>query len=374
MAFAADPGYLVWGDLSTMTIKRRPLVACLGLAFLAMVAMGAHWIFAAKDGSLPSSAGETQSQNYLGKVVLTGFVDVEDGIIQLNPLQPGRVKKVLVQENQVVEKGAKLLSLDDTVAQLKLKEAEEDLRAATAKLKKAKKLPAMHQSKLAQQKEAVEAMEKRLAAANIEIKRAKDLLDMKLISQDKYDAALLQIKELEAGDRAEREKEKELKLIDPKLDITAAEALVAAKTAQLEEAKFGLREHVLRAPAKGIVLRINVGSGDVLGPIPKDAAILFAPDRPRIIRVNVEQEFAEQVKVGYSAEARDFTNPNLGPWKGKVTRISDVFMQPRTLLPQRFSLTPEESRTLECLVVLDDNPPLRLGQRVRVTIRPQSGK
>jgi multidrug resistance efflux pump len=358
-----------------MTIKRRPVVACLGLALLAMVAMGAHWILAAKDNSLPTSAGETQSQdNTLGKVVLSGFVDVEDGIIQLYPLQPGRVKKVLVQENQVVEKGAKLLSLDDTVAQLKLKEAEEALRAATAQYKKAKQMPEMHQSKLAQQKEAVEAMEKRLAGARLKIKRAKELLDAGFLKPEEYEAAQEQIKELEAGDRAEREKQKELGMIDPTQDVTAAEALVAVKKALVKEAKFALEEQTLRAPAKGIVLRINVGSGDVLGPIPKDAAILFAPDHPRIIRVNVEQEFAEQVKVGYAAEARDFTNPNLGPWKGKVTRVSDVFMQPRTLLPQRFSLNADESRTLECLVVLENNPPLRLGQRVRVTIRPQSGK
>ena len=363
------------GDHSSMTIKRRPLVACLGLACLATIGMGAHWIFASKDNGFPPSAGETQNRDKgLGMVVLSGFVDVEDGIISLYPLQPGRVKKLLVHENQVVKAGDGLLSLDDTVAQLKVKQAKEDLRAATAQLNKAKQLPKMHQSKLAQQKEAVEAMAERLAGAKLKITRAKELLDMNLMRQDDFDAALKQIKELEAGDRAEREKHRELKMVDTTQDITADEAMVAAKNAQYEEAKFGLEQHTLRAPADGIVLRINVGDGDLLGPIPKDAAVLFAPDRPRIIRVNVEQEFADLVKVGYAAEARDFTNPNIGPWKGKVTHISNVFMQPRTLLPQRFSLTAEDSRTLDCQVVLEGHPPLRLGQRVRVTIWPQTGK
>jgi multidrug resistance efflux pump len=358
-----------------MILKRRPLVACLGLAFLATIGMGAHWIFASKDQTLPPSAGDTQSRDKgLGMVVLSGFVDVEDGIISLYPLQPGRVKKLLVQENQIVKEGAELLSLDDAVAQFRVRQAKEDLRAATAQLNKARQLPDMHQSKLAQQKQAVEAMTERLAGAKLKINRAKELLDMKLMSQDEYDAAQKQVKELEAADRTEREKYRELKMIDPTLDITAAEALVAAKKAQYEEALFGLREQILRAPADGVVLRINAGSGDVLGPIPKDAAVLFAPNRPRIIRVNVEQEFADLVKVGYAAEARDFTNPSIGPWTGKVTRISDVFMQARTLLPQRFSLSAEDSRTLECQVVLDGHPPLRLGQRVRVTIWPQSGK
>jgi multidrug resistance efflux pump len=358
-----------------MTIKRRPLFACLGLAFLALVGMGAHWMFASKDNVPSVGTGEPQPPGSpLGKVVLTGFVDVEGGIISLHPLQPGRVKKLLAQENQVVKAGTELLSMDDTIAKLKVQEAKEALRAATAQLNKARQLPELHKSKLAQQKEAVAAMAEKLAGAKVKINKAKELLDIKQISQDDYDVAQKQVKELEAGDRAEREKLKELKMIDTTLDVTAAEALVAAKKAQYEEALFGLREQVLRAPADGIVLRINVGSSDVLGPIPKDAAILFAPDRPRIIRVNVEQEFAEEVKVGYLAEARDFNNPNIGPWKGKVTRISDVFMQPRTLLPQRFSLTAEDSRVLECQVVLEGHPSLRLGQRVRVTIQPHASK
>jgi multidrug resistance efflux pump len=358
-----------------MTIKRRPLFACLGLAFLALIAMGAHWIVASMNNVSPANAGESRGGNpNLGKVVLSGFVDVEGGIISLYPLQPGRVQKILVQENQVVKAGTELLSLEDTVAKLKRKQAEEDLRAASAQLKKAKQLKKLHKSKLAQQKEAVQAMTERLAGARLKLNKAKELLDMDLIRQNDYDVAQKQVKELEAGDRAEREKWNELKMVDTSLDVTAAEALVAAKKAQFDEAEFALREQIVRAPEAGIVLRINVGSGDLLGPIPKDAAILFAPNRPRIIRVNVEQEFAEQVKVRYLAEARDFTNPNLGPWKGKVTHVADVFMQARTLLPQRFSLTAEDSRTLECLVVLDGRPALRLGQRVRVTIWPQSGK
>lgn len=356
-----------------MTIKRRPVFACLGLAFLAVIGMGAHWMLASKDNLSPVNGSETQSQDQaLSKVVLSGFVDVEDGIISLYPLQPGRVRKLLAQENQVVKAGTELLSLEDTVANFKVQQAKEDLRAATAQLNKARLLPDLHASKLAQQKEAVEAMEKRLAGARLKVKRAKELLDGGFLKPEEYDAALEQIKELEAGDRAEREKHRELKMVDTTLDVTAAEALVAAKKAQFEEALFGLKEQIVRAPSDGIVLRINVGSGDILGPIPKDAAILFAPDRPRIIRVSVEQEFAELVKVGYVAESRDFTNPNLGPWKGKVTRISDVYMQARTLLPQRFSLTADDSRTLECQIVLEGNPPLRLGQRVRVTIRPNA--
>src|SRR5579859_4307877 len=192
--------------VSYMTIKRRPLIACLSLVFLALIAMGAHWIVASLNDGSTASAGEERTdqagKGNLTKVVLTGYVDVEDRIISLYPLQPGRVKKVLVQENQVVKAGDELLILDDTVAKLKVEQAKEDLKAATARFKKAKQLPDLHKSKLAQQKEAVEAMTERLAGAKLKLNKAKELLDMKLISQDDYDTAQKQVKELEAGDRA----------------------------------------------------------------------------------------------------------------------------------------------------------------------------
>jgi multidrug resistance efflux pump len=342
----------------------------LGLGILVLVGVGARRLWD-RNGDL-SEAQEVAPNggSYRSKVVLSGHVDVEEGIISLYPLQPGRVEEVLVRENDHVKRDAELLRLDERVAKLKLAQAQADLRAALAKYEAAEQMPELHRSKLAQQTEALTAMQNRLSAARNKWESAKKLFEKKFLSQEELDAARDLVKEGEAGERAEKEKLSALKKLDPDLDVRQARALKDAKEAQLEEAKYALREQVLRAPEDGIVLRVNVGPGDVLGPIPKDAAILFSASQRRIIRVSVEQEFAGRVKVGYSAEVQDYINPE-GVWRGKVARVADVFMHTRTLLPQRFSLSGDDTRTLECIVVLDETGDLRLGQRVRVTIRPK---
>jgi hypothetical protein len=57
-----------------------------------------------------------------------------------------------------------------------------------------------------------------------------------------------------------------------------------------------------------------------------------------------------------------------GPsWHGRVIRVSDWYTHRRSILQEPFQLN--DVRTLECLIALDrGQQPLRIGQRVRVTI------
>ena len=52
-------------------------------------------------------------------------------------------------------------------------------------------------------------------------------------------------------------------------------------------------------------------------------------------------------------------------WGGKVTRISDWYLQRRHILmePRQFN----DIRTMECIVEVKDEQGLKIGQRVRVT-------
>lgn len=355
-----------------MKLKEHRGILVLGLGTVVVLIAAGAWMTAGRsaEGSVtePSSPRSAEEP----KVVLSGFVDLEGGIIPLYPLQPGRIEQVLVKENQQVKAGAELIRLDDRLARLKLQQAEADLAAAEAKLGQAREAQLVHRSKIDLQKEAIEAAEKRRSAAMHKVTRSRELVKDKFMSKEEVAGLEDLVKEAEVGVRAEHKKLDILKQLDPTLDLKLAEANLQAKKAQREEARYGLDERVVRARADGIVLRINVGPGEVLGPIPQEPAILFAVDQQRIIRFNVEQEFAAKVKVGSPAEVRDYLNPQLGKWTGKVTRVSDVFMQTRTLLPQKISFSMDETRTLEGVVALDPNQPsLRLGQRVRVIVRPE---
>jgi multidrug resistance efflux pump len=158
-------------------------------------------------------------------------------------------------------------------------------------------------------------------------------------------------------------------LNDPSADVRSARASVTARQARLEQARRAVEECALKAPVDGTVLRMLVNPGDVLGPEPKQPAVLFCPAGRRVIRAEVEQEFAGRVAVGQAATVQD--DASGGPtWHGRVLRLSDWYTQRRSILPEPSQF--HDVRTLECLIVLDEGqPPLRIGQRVRVTLRPR---
>jgi hypothetical protein len=58
-----------------------------------------------------------------------------------------------------------------------------------------------------------------------------------------------------------------------------------------------------------------------------------------------------------------------GPtWRGRVSRISDWYTDRREIAEEHLQL--RDVRTLECLISLEPGQhPLRIGQRVRVTIK-----
>jgi multidrug resistance efflux pump len=166
--------------------------------------------------------------------------------------------------------------------------------------------------------------------------------------------------------QAEKGKLRELRLNDPTAGIRRAKADVDAKEAQLEEARRGEDECALRAPVGGTVLRILAGPGDVLGGRQQQPAVLFCPEGQRIVRAEVDQEFAGRVAVGQAVLVED--DVTAGPsWRGKVVRVSDWYTQRRSILPEPGQFN--DVRTLECIIQLDPGQPLlRIGQRVRATL------
>src|SRR5262249_41629531 len=136
--------------------------------------------------------------------------------------------------------------------------------------------------------------------------------------------------------------------------------------ALLAQAKRNLDECDLKAPQAGTVLRVQAPVGELLSGPPRQPAVLFCPDGPRIIRVEVEQEFASQAVAGYSALIEDDVRGGQ-TWRGRVLRPADWYMQRRMILQDPSQL--QDIRTVECLIELEPGQaPLRIGQRMRVTI------
>jgi membrane fusion protein (multidrug efflux system) len=265
----------------------------------------------------PAPAARPESEPAL---VCLGYVDVEGGLTPLVPATAGRVVSVPVEEGQHVEAGAVLLRLDDTAAKLQVAEAEQAVRTAKSQLAEAEQLPGQLAANRRQQEAAVAAAEARrdAAAKLVELNRSKRKLNVTTAEQ--VDISESQLAEAEASLRAEQLRLDELKQrsTDPKHEQAAA-ALERAKV-MLEQAQQQVEALSLRAPAAGVVLRLTVGPGEVIGP-QAGPAVLFAADRPRVVRARVEQEFADQIQIGRRATVGDDGCRDC--WTGKVVRIAD---------------------------------------------------
>jgi HlyD family secretion protein len=338
---------------------------------------GYRTLFFLPTGKAPGQATETRATPQEGGqklVVCYGYADLEGGIASLHPTQAGRVAEILVHENDTVTAGAPLLRLDDRSARFRVDEAKGILDEANARLAKAEKGPEQHRLKIAEQQANLKATQYRLTAAQRTLASRQERQKVEAIGKGRDDPVMTEevaataerIKEFAELVKQEESKLSALELHNPEVEVQRVRAEVATMRARLNEAEQVLAEHTLKAPEAGRVLRIFVTPGELVSLPPKKMALQFCPDKPRIIRAEVDQAYAPKVEIGQPASVEDDNNSGL-KWRGRVLRISDWYTQRRQVADEQLQL--KDVRTLECLIALDpDQPPLRIGQRVRVTI------
>jgi HlyD family secretion protein len=344
-------------------IRRLFWPAALSAVAVALVA--AAVLFSRTAASSPSPQAGVVGGDGEG-VVCFGVVDLEHGVASLYPLQPGRVHEVMVHENQAVSQGTELLRLEDGVARSRLAEAQAAVEAAELQVRQARRLPVEQAGRVAQQQAALDAVSHRLAAARLTLAHRQKQAQSKIASDLEVGVSEEAVRELEALERGEVQRLKDLQGHDVQADVGKAEKELAAARARQEQARLALAEYTLRAPRSGTVLRLLVGPGDVLGGQPAQAAVLFAADGPQVVRAEVEQEFARRIHEGQPATVEDEADATAS-WPAHVERISGWYNQRRAVLHDPTQL--HDVRTVEVLVVLEPGQPrLRLGQSVRVRI------
>jgi len=293
-------------------------------------------------------------------------VDSRQSQMLLLPARAGRVTRVFVHEGQSVSPGAPLVQLDDHLVKLQEEEAALGVQAAQLQLSKARDGLRQYQAKVAQVQAALEAAKNKVVEAESALARKDDLVKRELLNHFEQDVSRAQLNEAKALEKAEQNRFLELKAINPNLEVKLAELQLTRNQTELERAHRDREEYLLRAPVKGLVLRLQVQEGDLLAPSSPSPAIWLSPEGPYIVRAEVSQEFAGRVKEGLAAHVEDEASDYLLA-KGKVTEVSGYF------LPRRqFSALPTSTNTgltLDCLIDLQEvDARLRLGQRVRVRI------
>ena len=376
------------------------IAVLLGVVIVAVTFLGAAHMTGddtSKSAKDNHKSGPAVKSGSIG-VVVFGLIDVDDaddkgkgadgkgaGLLSLYPEtfpQPSKVIKVLVAERETVVKGQKLIELDPELAELKVKqaeaalaEAEASLQRANAAVKGAEEMLQAHQVLVQTTAKAVEGKAGELSAAKVTLEETKRKLDvLKAENDPEYRAAKKNYDAAEKALEAEKIKLDGMKAIVPtsKLDdakglVAAANAAISRQQAMLKEAQVGLRMMTLTAPIDGKIIRSTVAVGQTFGPQTRQPALLLLPNGKFIVRAEVDQEFASRVAVDQKAVIHDEGNSAL-KWTGKVLRISDAFLPKRNTGMGPEGLLMNDSRVLECIVSIEGNDPIRIGQRVRVSI------
>ena len=295
-------------------------------------------------------------------VVAFGLVDVEGGEVRLSPQVPGKVAEVIVSDGQRVKPGAPLLKLRSVLAERRLSMAKETVQQAKLKLQIANRAPKLYIEKIKEQMQSIAAVREAVEGYK-EALNDLDELGEETVVANRRKMTQRELNVASAKLEAERRRLEQIKLSDPAEEIEVAQSDLAKAKAAVAEAEEFVDQHTLTAPESGVVLRVMVSTGQMLGSL-MQPAILFRPDRKTILRCEVNQEFADRLRTGCRAVV--FTDKLDGKkWPGKVTRLSDWIAPRRSQLDEPFEKN--DVRTMEAIVEFDsDPPPVRQGQRLRV--------
>jgi multidrug resistance efflux pump len=298
-----------------------------------------------------------------------GYFDVDPGVLGLHPKQQGDVTFVAT-ENKHYEKGEELLRLNDKLAQLKVKEAEEDVKAGERQLEEAQQLPEFYKLQADEQQAAIKAVENEIEKTKLDEKiKLRGLGDNPELKKNSEEYFKFALDSLAQKKKSEAIKLQRIKLQKPNLKIDQADADLTAKKLRLEQAKEVLNHFKVTAPHAGTVLRVNTRVAETLGPNPRAHAVEFKPDGEIIVRAEVLQEWARFVKDGAEVVIEDDTYHG-ATWKGKVKSTSPWFAPTRSPVIEPFRYN--DVRTMECIITVEPGGDTkRIGQRVRAMIKMQ---
>jgi len=302
-----------------------------------------------------------------------GYYDYDEGVTHLYPVKPGRVAEVFKYDGDEAKDNEPLFRMDDRMEKATWDKAKAGVALAEIQVRRAEDAVRVHQVKydaeVSAQKEIIAAKKGKADAARAQAAQAKRLADSEQGPQETATAAAKGVEGLDAEVRAEEAKLRGMEALkeptDLKLLVEAAQKELDVRQADERLAKLAVDECVVRAPKKGSVLRSFVRVGEMLGSNPMNPAMEYGSEGRRVVRAEIDQEFADRVFTGQTAMVQDDTRS--GPvWTGKVTRVSLWQAKKREQL--REPLVFNDVRTLEVIIELDSPPPLKIGQRLRVML------
>lgn len=294
-------------------------IRCAGIG-LALAAFALGGCSSGGDAAAPAVA----SSQWLA--VARGKVAVEGGMVLVAARTDGVVESVSVKQGDVVQARQVLATLDPRAAKIARATAQAGVARAKAQL----------------------------AGLQVSLKQAEQRAP-RVVAAAKAGAA--------TGEAAEQARDTIASL---KAKQSAAQAELDAAQQKLAAATLDLDATTLRAPVAGSVVARHVAVGQSVSASSGQPLFELLPDRPHIVRAQIDVDAAAAVHPGMRAEV--VRDSGSGPvYDATVTWVGQV-LQPAGLTqdPLERALANDVDCTLELAPPKAGEAPLRIGQRVLV--------
>lgn len=217
-------------------------------------------------------------------VAYTDDASLETDIIRIAPRVAGHVQKVQVQDNQLVQQGQELASIDPEPFRLVVSNAEAELDQAQARME-------LQKSVLLSARAGHEQTGSALKLAAATEQRYRTLLKKKTVPRQAYD------EKLDAFEEARARHEESMDQVAQAQSAVKAHAKdVAAAQARLEMAKYDASHTVLRAPVSGFVTALDIKPGDYAKVGQSIMAVVS--DQDWRVMANYREQFLRHIKPG----------------------------------------------------------------------------
>jgi HlyD family secretion protein len=322
----------------------------------------------ASSGSAPAASG-VQGPSVQGSwdAVTLGRVEPRSGETKITaPLPGGRIAEVLVKPNEEVFAGELLVRLDDEEAVARVAEADAQV-ALHKRARNDQSAPAASADRRKAEDAAADA-ERGVADARGALDKATADWRAGGAAKTDLDAARTALTRAEERLRERRDALAKLKASPDTPLPTRLEGELNVAQAEWRVAQAALEKTQIRAPADGVVLRVDAKAGELSVPSIGPAMLVIGDMSGLRVRAEVNEQDLGRIRVGQSVLVRAGAFRGR-EFEGKVAAVARVVGPSRINSgdPRKFS----DVDVLEVLVDLPNPGPLVVGEQVDVYFKSE---
>jgi len=342
---------------------------CIGIT--AAVASGvSYWQFVyapAQASSEQTAAPEPQPVRTVMQGI--GYVEPASEVRKLMLRTGGVIRHCCVKAGDKVNKGEKILELDNATQKAEVAVARKNLDHIQAEAEHIKVGINPYQIKAVEQ--TLERLQEKLRHAQSEAERSRQLIQTRAASREEHEA-----KETRYRQALVELKEKEAELLHLKKYVTLEHrAMMDAKVqhaqSALELAEERLRETILLAPFDGVILKVLKREGEGVRMFEPEPVVLFGDLSKLKVRAEIDERFVIHLAVGQTAI---IYGRNMGgkEYRGTVAVLEPI-MGDKTVFA-RVSSERKDLDVLQVVIEMEDGFRAPMGLQVDVRIESEIAK